>query len=109
MWVVSDSEETEESLEWEEHRLPHLVTEYEPKDIFGVDETALFYRAIPATTCAFQGEAVRGSMTPKDWLTLLLYAKMNGTEKLWPIVIGMVKQPTAFKSKYTVFTNVSLH
>ena len=61
----NDSEDTEESLEWEEHRLPHLLTEYEPKDIFNADETALFYKAISATTYAFQGEAVRGSETPK--------------------------------------------
>ena len=55
-----------ESQEWEGHRLPHLLTEYKPKDIFNAGKTALFYKAIPATTYAFQGEAVRGSKTPKD-------------------------------------------
>ena len=93
----NDYEETAESLEWEEHWLSHLLTEYEPKDIFSADETALFYKAISATTYAFQGEAVWGSKIPKDWLSLLLCANINGTEKLWPIGIGRVKQPTALK------------
>ena len=91
------NEETAESLEWEEHTLPHLLTEYEPKDIFNADETALFYKAIPATTYAFQDEAVRGSKTPMDRLTPLLCANMNGREKLQPVVIGRVKQPTTLK------------
>ena len=93
----NDYEDTAESLQWEEPRLPHLLTEYAPKDIFNADETALFYKAIPATIYAFQGEAIRGSKTPKDQLTLMLSTNMNGTEKLQPIVIGRVKQPTALK------------
>ena len=78
----SDYEETTDSLKWEESRLPHLLTKYELKEIFDADETALFYKVIPATTYAFQGEAVRSSKTPKDRLTLLLCANMNRTEKL---------------------------
>ena len=66
----------------EEHRLPHLLTEYEPKDIFYADETDLFYKAIPTTKYAFQDKVVRGSKTPKDRFTLLLCANMNGTENL---------------------------
>ena len=83
------------------NRLPYLLTEYEPKDIFRADETALFYKAIPATAYAFQGKPVRGSKTPKDRLTLLLCGNMNGTEKLQHVVIGRVKQSTALKRKYS--------
>ena len=86
-----------QSLEWEEHRLPYLLTEYEPKDFFIADETILLYKAIPTTTYAFQGEAVRGSKTTKDRLTLLLCSNMNMMEKLQPVVIGRVKQPTSLK------------
>ena len=95
--MCGDSNDCSETLKWDQDILPYLLTQYDPKDIFIVDETACYYKAILARTYAFVGEAVADSKTPKDWLIVMLCTNMDGSEKLWPMVDGKVKQPTTIK------------
>ena len=64
--MCGEENDCAEKLEWDQDTLPHLLTLYEPKDIFTTDETACYYKAVLARTYAFIVEAVTVSKTPKD-------------------------------------------
>ena len=72
--MYGESNDCADTLEWREDVLQHLLTKYEPKDIFNADKTALFYKAVPGRTYAFVGETVTSSKIPKDQLTLMVCA-----------------------------------
>ena len=44
----------ESVAEWHKD-LPFIISEYEPKNIFNADETALFYHLMPNRTLAYKG------------------------------------------------------
>ena len=95
--MCEEANDCAETLEWDQDTLPHFLTLYETNDIFNANETACNYKAVLARLYAFIGEAVTGIKTPKDQLKVRLCANMTETEKLQPMVIGKVKQPTAMK------------
>uniref|UniRef100_A0A0A9XQY7 Tigger transposable element-derived protein 3 n=1 Tax=Lygus hesperus TaxID=30085 RepID=A0A0A9XQY7_LYGHE len=64
--------------------LPALK-DYHPDDIFNLDETALYYRAIP-------GYAPGND----DWVTVLFACNMSGTEKKKLTVVGKSEAPLFF-------------
>ena len=45
--------------DWKE-RLPDLISGYKPGDIYNMDETGLFYRALPDRTLAVKGQECTG-------------------------------------------------
>ena len=81
--------------------LPTLLEEYEPHNIYNLDETALFYKALANRTYAFRNEDVRGSKATqsKDRLSLMLCVNMTGTDKLRPLLIGKSQNPACLKKK----------
>jgi hypothetical protein len=82
--------------DWQE-RLQNILAEYKPKDIYNADETALYYKCTPDYTYTPKGEAAVGGKQPKDRVTLLVAANMDGTDKLPLLLIGKYKKPRAFK------------
>ena len=68
---------------------------FEPKDIFNLDETALFYRLLPNKTLCNQAKA-SGTKTLKDRVSVVFCASFTG-EKLTPWVIGKAAKPRCFK------------
>ena len=78
-----------------------LADGYEMCNIFNMDETELFYRAIPSRTYLLDGECkknARGTkqMKAKDRLTVILCVNATGTFKISPTVIGTAKRPRCF-------------
>lgn len=41
---------------WQAGRLPEILREYKPQDIYNVDETALFFKLLPTKSLSFKGE-----------------------------------------------------
>ena len=76
---------------------------YKQDNIFNMDETALFYRAIRNRTyCLKEGDsrqAGRGSkaMKAKDRLTAIICTNATGTCKISPALVGSSKKPRCFR------------
>ena len=72
--------------EWKESVPEPLLQQYQPNDIYNVDEMCFYYKRPHDHTYAFDGERVCGSKhyNSKDKLSLMLYTNMTGTDKLPP-------------------------
>ena len=57
------------------------------KDVFNLDETALFYKLLPNRTLA--NSAVEGMKVNKERITIAIISNADGSEKIKPIVIGI--------------------
>ncbi|EFX66236.1 hypothetical protein DAPPUDRAFT_116600 [Daphnia pulex] len=76
---------------------------FNPSNIFNMDETGLFFRALPTRTyvCREEGQrkAIRGTkaLRAKDRLTLFLCVNTTGTCKIGPLLVGTAKNPHCFR------------
>ena len=93
------------AAEREMHKLRTELAQYSINNIFNMDETGLFYRAIPNRSyLSSEGEDARqtgrGSKTmkAKERLTVVLCVNATGSCKMTPVVIGSAKQPRCFKN-----------
>lgn len=50
--------------DWKD-RLPDILRGYDPKDVFNMDETGLFFKALPDKTLSIRGEQCKGGKSPK--------------------------------------------
>ena len=88
----------------EELRSQIVAKGYKHSNIFNMDETGLFYKAIPSRTYEINNldkrQAGRGvkAMKAKDRLTVILCVNALGTCKISPVLIGSTKQPRCFKN-----------
>lgn len=77
-------------------RLPDIISEYEPKNIFNADESGLFFKAMPDRTLRVRSSPCKGGKRSKERLTVLLCVNMIGEfEK--PMIIGKSEKPRCFK------------
>ena len=90
-----------DTSEWEA-TLQKILEDYNPRDIFNADETGLFYKCLPSKSLTFQGQACSGQKAPKERVSLLCAANMDGSEKLPLLMIGKFGQPRCFKSIRTL-------
>ncbi|XP_039602214.1 tigger transposable element-derived protein 4-like [Polypterus senegalus] len=79
-------------------KLPEIVKDYSPDDVFNADETGLFFKCTPDKTMTFKGEPYHGGKKSKERVTLLLGANMSGLEKLPALFIGKSLKPRCFKN-----------
>ena len=77
-------------------KLLEICEGYEPKDIFNMDETGVFYRAGTRSTFVVKGSDCVGGKRSKERITVALTMSMTG-EKLKPLVIAKSRQPRCFK------------
>ncbi|CAF2706287.1 unnamed protein product [Rotaria sp. Silwood2] len=77
-------------------RLPLIIDQYNPNDIYNADETGLFFKALPDRSLVIAKEKCKGGKKSKERFTILLCTNMTGTDKLKPLVIG--KFPIAIES-----------
>lgn len=87
-----------ELTDWQTSVLREELEKYEPKDVFNLDETGLFWKLQPNKTMAFKGERCTAGKKSKDRLTVVVGANMDGTEKLPLLVIGKSAKPRSFKN-----------
>ena len=78
--------------------LKNILEKYEPNDIDNADEKGLFWQMLPENSLEFTGKKAHGSKQPKNRITLLVGANMNGTDKLKLLAIGKSKKPWAIKN-----------
>ncbi|KAH8010001.1 hypothetical protein HPB51_024351 [Rhipicephalus microplus] len=78
-------------------KLPSLIAEYEPRDIFNADEAGLFFNLQPEKSLCLKGEACRGGKKSKERITVLLCCNVDGSEKLKLTVVGKFQKPRCFK------------
>ncbi|KAJ8928787.1 hypothetical protein NQ314_018645 [Rhamnusium bicolor] len=74
------------------NKMPSLLKDYSPRDIFNVDETGLFFRALADKTLTFKREKCVGGKMPKERLTIAHCVNMVG-EKEKLLVIGKSQKP----------------
>lgn len=75
--------------------LQELCEGYEPKDIFNLDETGLFFRQAPRKSYVQRGGQCLGTSKAKNRISVCLLCNSIG-EKEKPIVIGNAKRPRCF-------------
>ena len=81
--------------DWKQ-KLPELCKDYDPKDIFNMDETGIFFCAGKRTTFTVKESECAGGKNSKERITVALCASMTG-EKLKPLIIGKSRQPRCFR------------
>ena len=86
--------------EWRE-RLPTLLQGYSLRDIYNMDETGVYYRALPERTLSVKGAAVCGGKKSKERITLSLCVNGIG-EFERALVIGHAARPRCFKREYRI-------
>ena len=83
--------------EWLKENLP-LIMFYAPSDVYKMDESGLFFRALPSGTLCFKEEVVKGTKTSKDRITLAVRVNMDGSYKEL-LAIGKSANPRCFRKK----------
>jgi len=76
-------------------KLYDISRQYDRRNIFNFDETALFYKLPPNKTLSDIGVAAIGEKYSKERLTIAFCASACG-EKYRPLVIGKYKRPRCF-------------
>ncbi|XP_062578214.1 tigger transposable element-derived protein 6-like [Saccostrea cucullata] len=84
--------------------LQHVLQDYDPEDIFNLDETGLFYRLGPNYTLATK--TVSGTKKSKDRITVALATNATGSTKIRAFVITKVNCPRCFGKTYNPETYV---
>ena len=93
----SASVNTESVTQWL-NNLPNIMKDYENKNIYNLDETALFYHLTQNQSVVLGSEkSFHGVKSSKTRVTLLVGCSMVG-EKLPLTVIGKYKNPRCFKN-----------
>jgi transposase-like protein len=82
--------------DWKE-KLPQILENFKPSDVYNADETGLFYKLLPDKTLQMKGEKCHGGKRSKERLTLMVASNMDGTDKLPLLVIGKFQNPRCFK------------
>lgn len=85
-----------DAQEWIESSIPDLIIEYDPKDVYNADESALYYRALPTGTLAADGDTPIGIKLLKQRITVLFICNMDGSDK-HIYVIGKSAKPRCFR------------
>ncbi len=78
-------------------RIPELCEGYDPKDVWNLDETAVFTKPLPNKTFKLKGTKCSGGKLSKDRVSGMLMCNSDGSEKEKFLVIGRAKRPRAFK------------
>uniref|UniRef100_A0A672UAV1 Tigger transposable element derived 4 n=1 Tax=Strigops habroptila TaxID=2489341 RepID=A0A672UAV1_STRHB len=82
---------------WYQNVLPHYLNEYQPKNVFYIQETGLLYQMLPHNTFAFKGETCSVGELSKERITVVVGTNMDGSEKLPLLVIGKNRSPRFLK------------
>ncbi|NXU46917.1 TIGD4 protein, partial [Drymodes brunneopygia] len=82
---------------WYQNVLPYYLNDYQPKNVFYIQETGLLYQMLPHHTFAFKGETCSVGKQSKERITVVMGTNMDGSEKLPLLVIGKSKSPHSLK------------
>ena len=77
-------------------KLPEIVKGYEAQNIYNMDESGIFYRAMPRRTLTVKKEACKGGKQAKERITASFCVSMAGQFEE-TVVIGKSENPRCFK------------
>ncbi|NWW06420.1 TIGD4 protein, partial [Oreocharis arfaki] len=77
--------------------LPYYLNDYQPENVFYIQESGLLYQMLPHNTFAFKGKTSSVGKQSRERLTVVVGTNMDGSEKLPLLVIGKNKSPHSFK------------
>ena len=80
---------------WKE-RLPEILRGYEERDIYNLDETGCFWRALPDHGLAQKGKQCKGGKKSKQRFTIAFLVNAAG-DKETPIVVWTSENPRCFR------------
>jgi hypothetical protein len=84
---------------WIEKVVPKILNVYSSNSIYNLDETAVFYKAMPNKSYFVKGKYNHGIKKFKQRFTALICVNMIG-EKLKPLIIGKSTLPRSFPKFY---------
>ncbi|XP_064004729.1 tigger transposable element-derived protein 4 [Pogoniulus pusillus] len=82
---------------WYQNVLPYYINDYQPKNVFYIQETGLLYEMLPRNKFAFKGETCSVGNVSKERITVVTGTNVDGSEKLPLLVIGKNKNSHFFK------------
>ena len=83
---------------WKE-RLPDILQGYSAEDIWNLDETGCFWRALPDKGFNQRVKARKGGKQSKQRITVTFILNAVGASEAKPIVIWKSDKPRCFKSE----------
>ncbi len=84
------------------YNLYAIIAQYDPENIYNMDETGLFFRLLPRYSLLMLDEdisTIRGKKKSKDWVFLIVWANVMGIHKIPCALIGKPKAPTCIKDR----------
>lgn len=57
-----------------------MISPYDPKNVFNVDETGLFCKCVPDRILSFKSDKYHGGKSSKERIILFLCTNMDGSE-----------------------------
>ncbi len=79
-----------------------IVAQYDPENVYNMDETGLFFRLLPRYSLLMLDEDIsttKGKKKSKDRVSLIVCANAVGTHKILCPLIGKPKAPTCIKDR----------
>uniref|UniRef100_A0A8C4QK27 HTH CENPB-type domain-containing protein n=1 Tax=Eptatretus burgeri TaxID=7764 RepID=A0A8C4QK27_EPTBU len=83
-------------------RVPTIIARYDPKDIFNLDESAMFYHTMPDRTLCVKGTECKGGKQSKEHLTAAFLVNIVG-EFQKTLIIGKSKRIPGLGKKSVIF------
>jgi hypothetical protein len=80
---------------WRQLALPKIINSFDRKDIFNLDETGVFWRALPHKSFFVKGMVSHGVKEARERFTAVLVVSMVG-EKVTPMIVGKCMNPRSF-------------
>lgn len=77
--------------------LPEIVDGYKAEDIWNMDETGCFWKALPNKRLAQKGKSCKGGEKSKQQITVAFFVNGVGEKEYKPIVIWKSEKPHCFK------------
>ena len=88
----------EQTIESWMERLREICIGYRLQDIWNMDETGCFFRALPDKTFSERGKRCKGGKSSKQRVTVAFFVNAAGEKESDPVVIWRSKAPRCFKS-----------
>jgi hypothetical protein len=79
-----------------------IITQYDPENVYNMDETGLFFHLLPRYSLLMPDEDIsttRGKKKSKDRVSLIVCANTVGTHKIPCTLIGKPKAPACIKDR----------
>ena len=77
-------------------RLPEIIQDYSADDIWNMDESRLFFKALPDSGLEKSPKKCKGGKKSKERLTVAFFVSSSGLKVSKPAVIGKSKVPRCF-------------